>query len=161
MNNEKWRTWKQLHNISSMSWNILLSQILATYFAKCLTNEGKLKHAYEFQEKFPEVLRNFLRLKTQFWVSGGLAKFRVLNNTTMEYGVPWPCSSNKRMFLVVMDLRDTLGHSVAKDYKKQPHFASLLATLRGLRTPSVSKPTIWLWIVNLANWLAQAKEYAT
>jgi hypothetical protein len=66
MDNEKWRTWKQLHNVSIASWNVLLSQIPATYFAKHLTNEGKLKRACEFQEKFPEVLyflRNFLRLK--------------------------------------------------------------------------------------------------
>jgi hypothetical protein len=66
VDNEKWRTWKQLHNVSTASWNVLLSQIPATYFAKRLTNEGKLKRAYEFQEKFPEVLhflRNFLRLK--------------------------------------------------------------------------------------------------
>ena len=147
MNNEKWRTWKQLHNVSTVSWNILLSQILATYFTKSLANEGKLKHACEFQEKFPKVLhflRNFLRLKNRFQVSGSSAKFKVLNSETMEFGVLWPYSSNKRMSLAVMDLHDTPGHSVAEDYTKQPHFALLLATLRGLRTPSISKPTIWL-----------------
>ena len=79
----------------------------------------------------------------------------------MEFGVPWPYSSNKRMFLAIMDLCDIPGHSVFEDYMKQPHFAPLLATLRGLRTPSVSKPAIWLKIVNLANQLVQAKEYAT
>ena len=66
MDNEKWKTWKQLHNISTTFWNVLFFQIPAIYFAKCLTNEGKLKCASEFQEKFPKVLyflRNFLRLK--------------------------------------------------------------------------------------------------
>jgi hypothetical protein len=164
VDNKKWRTWKQLHNVSTASWNVLLSHIPATYFAKCLTNEGKLKRACEFQEKFLEVLhilRNFLRLKIRFWVSGGSAKFQVLNSESMEFGAPWAYSSNKRMSLALMDLRDTLGHSVADDYTKQPHFGLLLATLRGLRNPSISTPAIWIWIVNSANRLAQAKEYAT
>jgi hypothetical protein len=65
------------------------------------------------------------------------------------------------MSLVLMDLRDTPGHSVADDYTKQTHFGPLLATLRGLRNPSISTPAIWIWIVNSANQLAQAREYAT
>jgi hypothetical protein len=164
VDNEKWRTWKQLQNISTASWNVLLSYIPVTYFAKRLMNEVKLKHACEFQEKFPKVLhilRNFLRLKIRFRVSGGSAKFRVLNSESMEFGAPWAYSSNKRMSLILMDLRDTPGHSVADDYTKQPHFGLLLATLRGLRNPSISTPAIWIWIVNSVNRLAQAKEYAT
>jgi hypothetical protein len=164
VDNKKWRTWKQLHNVSTTSWNVLLSHILATYFAKRLTNEGKLKCACEFQEKFPEVLhflRKFLRLKTRFRVSGGSAKFQVLNSESMEFGAPWAYSSNKRMSLALMDLRDTPGHSVADDYTKQTHFGPLLATLRGLRNPSILTPAIWIWIVNSANWLVQAREYAT
>jgi hypothetical protein len=142
----------------------LFSQIPATYFAKHLTNEGKLKRACEFQEKFPEVLhflRNFLRLKIRFRVSRGSAKFRVLNSESMKFGAAWAYSSNKQMSLALMDLRDTPGHSVADDYNKQPHFNPLLATLKGLRNPSISTPVIWIWIVNSANRLAQAKVYAT
>jgi hypothetical protein len=78
VDNEKWRTWKQLHNVSTAAWNVLLFQIPATYFAKRLTNEGKHKHACEFQDKFLEVLhflRIFLRLKNRFRVAGGSAKF--------------------------------------------------------------------------------------
>jgi hypothetical protein len=107
VDNKKWRTWKQLHNVSTASWNILFSQIPSTYFVKRLTNEGKLKRACEFQKKFPEVLhflRNFLRLKIRIQVSGGSAKFRVLNNESMEFGAPWAYSSNKRMSLALMDL---------------------------------------------------------
>ena len=61
------------------------------------------------------------------------------------------------MSLALMDLCDTPGHSVANDYTKQSHFAPLLASLKGLRNPSISKPAIWL----LTNRSAQAKEYAT
>jgi hypothetical protein len=95
-----------------------------------------------------------LRLKIRLRVSRGLAKFRVLNNESMELGAPWAYPSSKRMSLALMDLRDTPGHSVADDYNKQPHFNPLLATLRGLRNPSISMPDIWIWIVNLANRLA-------
>jgi hypothetical protein len=43
LDNDKWRTWKELHNILTDSWNVLLSQPLAPYFVKHLTNKGKLK----------------------------------------------------------------------------------------------------------------------
>jgi hypothetical protein len=78
----------------------------------------------------------------------------------MEFGAPWAYSPNKRMSLVLMDLRDTPRHSVTDDFNKKPHFNPLLAMLRGLRNPSISMPAIWIWIVNSANRLAQAKEYA-
>ena len=55
---------------------------------------------------------------------------------------PWAYSSNKWMFLALMDLHDTLGHSIPDNYTKQPHFSPLLAMLRDLRNPSISKPAI-------------------
>jgi hypothetical protein len=72
----------------------------------------------------------------------------------MEFGAPWAYLPSKRMSLALMDLRDTPWHSVANDYNKQPHFNPLLATLRGLRNPSISTPANWIWIVNSANRLA-------
>ena len=48
VNNEKWRSWKELYNMSTTMWNVLLHQILAPYFAKRLMNVGKLKRACEF-----------------------------------------------------------------------------------------------------------------
>ena len=62
----------------------------------------------------------------------------------MDFGAPWAYSSNKQMTLALMDLCDTPGHSVTDDYTMQPHFAPLLAMLRGLRNPSILKPTIWI-----------------
>ena len=62
-----WRQWKRDHRVSSATYNILLHLPGNQYFAKRLTNEGKLKCASEFQEKFPNVLLflcNFLRLKS-------------------------------------------------------------------------------------------------
>jgi hypothetical protein len=80
----------------------------------------------------------------RFRVVGGSAKFRVLNSESMEFGAPWAYSPSKQMSPALMDLRDTPGHSVADDYNKQPHFNPLLATLRGLRNPSISTRAIWI-----------------
>jgi hypothetical protein len=48
VDNEKWRSWKCSHNVSSAAWNVFLIIIPTPYFTKCLTNEGKLKRASEF-----------------------------------------------------------------------------------------------------------------
>jgi hypothetical protein len=48
VNNKKWRNWKEAHEVSIATWNTLLYQIPAPYFAKRLTNERKLKYACEF-----------------------------------------------------------------------------------------------------------------
>ena len=69
-----WRQWKRNHRVSSATYNILLHLPGNQYFAKRLTNEGKLKCEREFQEKFPDMLlflRNFLRLKSNLGLSSG------------------------------------------------------------------------------------------
>jgi hypothetical protein len=48
VNNEKWKEWKKNHALSIATWSVLLCVIPTAYFAKCLTNEGKLKRACEF-----------------------------------------------------------------------------------------------------------------
>ena len=48
VNNEKWKEWKKTHAVSVATWNVLLYVIPGVYFAKLLTNEGKLKLACEF-----------------------------------------------------------------------------------------------------------------
>jgi hypothetical protein len=163
VNNEKWKEWKKTHAVLVATWNVLLCVIPAAYFAKRLTNEGKLKRACEFQEKFPEVLhflRNFLRLKNNFSVLGGSAKFRTLKHDSLEFGRDWTYEPGKRLSFALLDLRDTPGHNVPEDHVKNPHFSLLFAALRSMKTPSILKPAMWLWIVNSANRLAQAAEYA-
>ena len=51
----EWRKWKLDHRVSSATYNMLLYLSGNQYFSKRLTNEGKLKRASEFQEKFPDV----------------------------------------------------------------------------------------------------------
>jgi hypothetical protein len=137
--------------------------MLALYFAKRLTNKVKQKIAYEFQEKFCEVLhllRNFLRLKKSFRVARGSVNFRTLNGDSMEFGRNWTYMPGKRILLALMDLQDTLVRIVRKDHIKQPHFSLLLSKLRTLKSPLISIFAIWVWILNLANKLAQAAKNA-
>jgi hypothetical protein len=132
VNNEKWKEWKKTHGVSIATWSALLCVILATYFAKRLTNEGKLKCACGFQEKFPEALhflRNFLRLTNNFSVSGGFAKFRTLKRDSLEFGRDWTYQPRKHLSFAILDLRDTPGQSVPEDHVKNPHFSLMLTTL--------------------------------
>jgi hypothetical protein len=163
VNNEKWKEWKKTHAVWVTTWSVLLYVIPAAYFAKHLTNEGKLKRACEFQEKFPEelhFLRNFLRLKNNFRVSDGSAMFRTLKRDSLEFGRDWTYQLGKRLSFALLNLRDTPGHSVREDHIKNLHFSLLFALLLSMKTPSISKLAMWLWIVNSANRLAQAVEYA-
>ena len=50
VDNDMWRQWKRNHRVSSAMYNILLHLPGNQYFAKRLTNEGKLKHMSKFQE---------------------------------------------------------------------------------------------------------------
>jgi hypothetical protein len=161
IDNEKWRAWKRSHNISFAAWNVLLTIISTTYFAKRLTNKGKLKRASEFQEKFSvvlHVLSNFLRLKKNFKVVGGSVMFRTINSETMMLGRDWTYQTGRRLSLAIMDLRETPGHNVAQDHAKQAYFHLLMSTLLTLKHPSMSMPVIWVWIVNSPNKLAHEEE---
>jgi hypothetical protein len=101
-----------------------------------------------------------LRLKKNFRVAGSLGKFKTLNSETMKLGRDWTYQPGRRLFLAIMDLRDTPGHSVAHDHAKQAYFHLLMSTLPTLKNPSMTMPAIWVWIVNSPNRLTQAVEYA-
>jgi hypothetical protein len=101
-----------------------------------------------------------LRLKNNFNVLGGSAKFRILKRDSLEFGRDWTYQPRKCLSFALLDLRDTPGHSVLEDHVKNPHFSLLLATLQAMKALSISMPAIWLWIVNSENRLTQAAEYA-
>ena len=130
VNNEKWKKWKKTYAVLVATWSVLLCIIPGAYFAKHLTNEGKLKHICEFQEKFLEVLhflRNFLRMKNNFSILGGSAKFRTLKQDSLEFARDWIYKLGKRLFFALLDLQDTPGYNVPKDHMKNPYFNLLLA----------------------------------
>ena len=99
-------------------------------------------------------------MKNNFSVLGGSAKFRTLKCDSLEFGRDWTYKPRKRLSFALLDLQDTPGHSVLEDHIKNPHFSLFFAALRSMKTPSISKPAMWLWIVNSANRLVQAAEYA-
>jgi hypothetical protein len=80
-----------------------------------------------------------LRLKNNFYVSGGSVKFRTLKRDSLEFGRDWTYQPGKILLFALLDLRDTSGHSVPKDQVKNPHFSLLLATLRSMKAPSISR----------------------
>jgi hypothetical protein len=107
MNNKKWKEWKKTHAVSVATWSVLLCVIPVAYFAKSLTNKGKLKRACEYEEKFPEVLhflQNFLRLKNNFSVLGGSAMFRILKRDSLEFGRDWTYQPGKLLFFALFNL---------------------------------------------------------
>ena len=83
---EVWRQWKHDHRVSSATYNILLHLPGNQCIAKRLTNEGKLKCASEFKEKFPNVLlflRNFLRLKSNLASSARFIRLRAQDRVSL------------------------------------------------------------------------------
>ena len=99
-------------------------------------------------------------MKKNFSVSSGSAKFRTLKRDSLEFGRDWTYEPGKQLSFALLDLRNTPRHSDAEDHVKNPHFTLLLAALRSIKNPSISKPAMRLWIVNSANRLRQVAEYA-
>ena len=56
----------------------------------------------------------------------------------------WTYKLGKRLSFALLDLWHTLRHSVLEDHVKNPHFSLLLAMLRSMKNPSISKPAMWL-----------------
>ena len=92
VNGDVWRQWKRDYRVSTATYNILLHLPGSQYFAKRLTNEGKLKHTSEFQEKFPDMLlflRNFLRLKSNLAPSTGHIRLRAQDHVSLALSRDW------------------------------------------------------------------------
>ena len=109
INNEKWKEWKRTHVVLVATWSILLYVIIGVYFGKRLMNEGKLKRACEFQEKFHEVLHflwNFLRM---------ILKFKTLKHDLLEFGWNWTYKPRKgfcMLSLIFKALRGTVFRKI-------------------------------------------------
>ena len=97
-----WRQWKRDRRVSSATYNILLHLPGNQYFAKRLTNKGKLKHASEFQEKFPDVflfLCNFLRLKSNLAPSAGFIQLRAQDRVSLVLSRDWNYDDQPQLVL--------------------------------------------------------------
>ena len=120
-----WRQWKRDHRVSSATYNILLHLLGNQYFAKQLTNEGKLKCASKFQEKFPEVLFflcNFLGLKLNLGPSTGIIRLRTKDRVLLALSRDWNYDIQPQFGLVVMDLRMAPTNVDGDDNSRDPAF---------------------------------------
>ena len=95
-----------------------------------------------------------------FSILDGSAKFKTLKLDSLEFGRDWTYEPRRRLSFALLDLPNTPGHSIAEDHVKNPHFTLLLTAMHSMKNPSISKPKMWLLIINSANRLVQVVEYA-
>ena len=134
-----WRQWKRDHRVSSATYNILLHLSGNQYFAKRLMNEGKLKHASEFQEKFPDVLLflcNFLRLKSNLAPNVGFIRLRAQDRVLLALSRDWNYDNQPQLGLAVMDLRMAPTNSDGDDNPRDPAFFSYIQRMRRMSMPN-------------------------
>lgn len=158
----KWRDWKRAHLFTSASWDFLIAATPNEFFKKRLTNEAKNKRAVDFTEKYPTIcpmLERFLKLKNRInHPRGGVC----IRGHSIE---PMSFTKNHRweyvdrtLHLAIIDFRQvpkplpgTSNNSIA---------LSLLKFLGDHLRPSMSSPTIWLWIVGDAFDLERVTAFA-
>ena len=144
-----WRQWKRDHRVSSTTYNILLHLPGSQYFAKQLTNEGKLKRASQFQEKFPDMLlflRNFLRLKSNLAPSAGHIRLRAQDRVSLALSRDWNYDDQPQLGLGVMDLRMAPTNSDGDDNSRDPASFTYIQRMQRMSSPNFSEASVWLWI---------------
>ena len=122
---DKWRHWKEEHRVSSVTFNLFLYLPTNQYFSKRLTNEGKLKHAREFQEKFSDVLpffRIFLHLKSNLGKITGAIKLRIQDSVSLALSRDTSYQAHKVLVFTLMDLRNAPTNSNSDEERMTPAF---------------------------------------
>ena len=148
---EEWRKWKADHRVSSGTYNMMLYLSGNQYFSKTLTNEGKLKHASEFQEKFPDALtifRNFLKLKSNQRAQSGHIRLRAQESVFLSLLREWAYNDKKVAGFSMMDLRMAPANADHDASSCNPAFFSYIQRMRKMSKPSLTNPSVWLWVHN-------------
>ena len=146
---DEWRKLKLDHRVSSATFNMLLYLPENQYFSKRLTNEGNLKRASKFQEKFPDVLsffRNFLRVKSNLRPCTGHIRLRAQDSMSLSLFREWSYDEEVVPSFGLMDLRQA---PITAD--REPNLRDLAFFLYIHRMQRMSKraftdPRIWLWV---------------
>ena len=142
---EEWRKWKVEHRVSSGMYNMMLYLLGNQYFSKRLTNEGKLKHASEFQEKFPDALtifRNFLRLKSNQRPRSGHIRLRAHESVSLSLLREWTYNDKKVARFGMMDLRMALANADRDANSCDPTFFTYIQRMRKMSKPSLTDPCV-------------------
>ena len=145
----EWRNSKLDHKVSSGTYNILLYLPGSQYFSKRLTNEGKLKCASEFQEKFPDVLsffRNSLRLKSNLRLRTGHIRLRGQDSVSLSLLREWNYNEDLVAGFGLMDLRIAPATADRDSDSHDPAFFAFIHKIQRMSKPAFTSPCVWLWI---------------
>ena len=146
---DKWRHWKEEHRVSSATYNLFLYLPTNQYFSKKLTNEGKLKCAREFQEKFPDVLpffRIFLRLKSNLGKITGAIKLHTQDLVSLALSRDTSYRAHKVLGFALMDLQNAPTNSNSDEERMAPAFYKYVQKMLVMKNPGFTDPSVWLWI---------------
>ena len=146
---DEWKKWKLDHRVSSATYNMLLYLPRNQYFSKRLINEGKLKRANEFQEKFPNVLsffRNFLRVKSNLRPCTGHIRLRAQDSVSLSFLKEWSYNEEVVPSFGLMDLHQAPITADREPNSRDLAFFSYIHHMRRMLKPAFTDPRIWLWV---------------
>ena len=146
---DEWRKWKLDHRVSSATYNMLLYLPGNQYFSKRLTNEGKLKRANEFQEKFPDVLsifRNFLSVKANLRPCTRHIRLRAQDSMSLSLLREWSYDEEVVPSFGFIDLRQAPVTADREPGSQDLAFFSYIHRMRRMSKPAFTDPRIWLWV---------------
>ena len=135
--------------MSSATYNMLLYLLGNQYFSKRLTNEGKLKRASEFQEKFSDVLSffcNFLRMKSNLRPHTGHIPLQAQDSVSLSLLREWSYDEKVVPSFGLMDLLQAPITTDREPNSRDPAFFSYIHRMRRMSKPTITDPRIWLWV---------------
>ena len=143
----EWRDWKRAHLFMFASWDFLLTATPNEFFKKRLTNEAKNKRALDFLEKYPMIspmLQRFLQLKNRCPGGGIYIQGHNVESMSFTKSHRWEYVE-RTLHLAIIDFRQVPTTEPGTSHSSVA--LSLLKFLADHMRPSMSTPTIWLWIV--------------
>ena len=163
VDDDKWRHWKEEHRVSSATYNLLPYLPTNQYFSKRLTNEGKLKRAREFQEKFPDVLlffQFFLHLKSNLGKITSTIKLRTQDSVSLALSRDTSYRAHKVLGFALMDLWNAPTNSNSEKERMMPAFYKYVQKMLVMKNPGFTDPLVWLWIQDSEAHANQCEAFA-
>ena len=128
--------------------------------SKKLTNEGKLKHTKEFQEKFPDALtifHNFLKLKSNLRPRSGHIQVKAQKSVSLSFLIrEWAYSDKKVAEFGMMDLRMAPTNA---DHDANSHSLHISRECKECQSHPLAIPWVWLWVHNSEEQAKQSADF--
>ena len=148
--------------MSSGTYNMLLYQLGNQYFSKRLMNEGKLKCASEFQEKFPAVLsffQNFLRLRANSRPYTGYIRLMAQDSISLSLLREWSYVKESPLGFGVMDLTNAPTTTNRDVNLRDPAFFIYIHRMKRMSKTAFTDPCIWLWVHSSEKRMGQSTDF--